>query len=306
MNIKELIKSIDPDVITEETATVIAEAFEKAVEEKAKARVELEVKSALINLDEEHAAKLQKLIDAIDLDHTNKLQQVVSAINENHAAKLKTVLRKYDTLVEERAQQFSSKLVGEISNYLDLYLEKAIPSLQLEEAVANTYAKNTLSKIKKLISIDPEYINENVKEALTTGKRAIDDLKSQLNESVKDNIRINQELKQTKAALILEAKAKDLPQRKKDYVTRLLSNKDAQYIEENFNYVVEMFEKDELELADDVTENATARAVTRDVAPAQTSIIEESVSSTDSTRDDSVSGYLTIMKQQERFSVSTN
>ena len=306
MNIKELIKSIDPDVITEETATVIAEAFEKAVEEKAKARVELEVKISLINLDEEHAAKLQKLIDAIDLDHTNKLQQVVSAINENHAAKLKTVLRKYDALVEERAQQFSSKLVGEISNYLDLYLEKAIPSLQLEEAVANTYAKNTLSKIKKLISIDPEYINENVKEALTTGKRAIDDLKSQLNESVKDNIRINQELKQTKAALILEAKAKDLPQRKKDYVTRLLSNKDAQYIEENFNYVVEMFEKDELELADDVTENATARAVTRDVAPAQTSIIEESVSSTDSSRDDSVSGYLTIMKQQEKYSVSAN
>jgi hypothetical protein len=67
-----------------------------------------------------------------------------------------------------------------------------------------------------------------------------------------------------------------------------------------------MFEKDELELADDVTENATARAVTRDVAPAQTSIIEESVSSTDSTRDDSVSGYLTIMKQQEKYSVSTN
>ena len=31
MNIKELIKSIDPNVITEETATVIAEAFERAV-----------------------------------------------------------------------------------------------------------------------------------------------------------------------------------------------------------------------------------------------------------------------------------
>lgn len=300
MNIKELIKSIDPDVITEETATVIAEAFEKAVEEKSKARTELEVKNALINLDEEHAAKLQKLIDAIDLDHTNKLQQVVSAINENHAAKLKKVLRKYDTLVEERAQQFSSKLVGEISNYLDLYLEKAIPSLQLEEAVANTYAKNTLSKIKKLISIDPEYINENVKEALTTGKRAIDDLKSQLNESVKDNIRINQELKQTKAALILEAKAKDLPQRKKDYVTRLLSNKDAQYIEENFNYVVEMFEKDELETSDAAAYSATAQAVTRDVAPVQTSIIEESFEPTNSVND-SVSGYLTALKQQEKY-----
>ena len=194
MNIKDIIRGLDPEVITEETASVIAEAFETAVNEKSKAQVELEVKNALIKIDEEHAEKLQKLIDAIDIDHTSKLQNVVNAINENHAIKLKKVLKKYDGLVEERAQQFSSKLVGEISNYLDLYLEKAIPSFQLEEAVANTYAKNALDKIKKIISIDPEYINENVKAALTTGKTAIDDLKSQLNEAVKDNIKLNQNL----------------------------------------------------------------------------------------------------------------
>lgn len=301
MNIKDLIKNIDPDVITEETATAIAEAFEQAVQEKSKAQVELEVKNALLKIDEDHSAKLQKLIDAIDIDHTNKLQKVVDAISENHAIKLKRVLKKYDKLVDERAQQFSSKLVGEISNYLDLYLEKAVPSFQLEEAVANTYAKNTLSRIKKLISIDPEYINENVKQALVTGKTAIDDLKSQLNEAVKDNIKINQELKNTKATLVLESKIKDLPQRKKEYVARLLGNKDARYIEENFNYVVEMFEKDELESADTATENATARAVTRDVAPAQTSIIEESSENNTDGDFSSVSGYLTAMKQQERF-----
>lgn len=304
MNIKDLIKSIDPEVITEETATVIAEAFEKAVEEKSKAQVELEVKNALLKVDEDHAVKLQKLIDAIDIDHTNKLQKVVNAINENHAIKLKKVIKKYDSLVEERAQQFSGKLVGEISNYLDLYLEKAIPSFQLEEAVANTYARNTLSKIKKLISVDPEYINENVRAALVTGKTAIDDLKSQLNESVKDNIKINQELKAAKAALILESKTKELPQRKKEYVTRLLGNKDSQYIEENFNYVVEMFEKDELEAADDATFSATARAVTKNVDPVQTSIIEESFEPTDSGYN-SISGYLTAMKQQEKFSASS-
>jgi hypothetical protein len=302
MNIKELIQNIDPEIISEETATAVAEAFNRAVDEKVQTRVELEVKNALIKIDEDHAAKLQKLIEAIDTDHTNKLQQVVDSINENHAQKLRTVIRKYDKLVEEKAQQFSSKLVGEISNYLDLYLEKAVPSLQLEEAVANTYAKNTLQKIKQLISIDPEYINENVKNALTTGKKAIDGLKAQLNESIKDNIRINQELKNAKATLVLENKTKDLPQRKKEYVLRLLSNRDAQYIEENFNYVVEMFEKDEREVAEDVSEIATAAAVTRDVSPAQTSIIEESTASSIDESNSSVSKYLTVLKQQERFS----
>jgi hypothetical protein len=301
MNIKELIKNIDPDVITEETATAIAEAFEQAVQEKTRSQVELQVQSALMKVDEEHATKLQKLIDAIDIDHTNKLQKVVEAINVNHASKLKSVIKKYDRLVDERAQQFSSKLVGEISNYLDLYLEKAVPSFQVEEAVANVYAKNTLAKIKKIISVDPEYINENVKEALHTGKKAIDSLKAQLNESVKDNIRINQELKNIKAGLILEEKIKDLPNRKKEYVSRLLGNKDASYIEENFNYVVEMFEKDELESAEDATINATARAVTRDVAPAPTSIIEEGFENSNGETNTSVSEYLTAMKQQERF-----
>lgn len=303
MNIKDIIRGLDPEVITEETASVIAEAFETAVNEKSKAQVELEVKNALIKIDEEHAEKLQKLIDAIDIDHTSKLQNVVNAINENHAIKLKKVLKKYDGLVEERAQQFSSKLVGEISNYLDLYLEKAIPSFQLEEAVANTYAKNALDKIKKIISIDPEYINENVKAALTTGKTAIDDLKSQLNEAVKDNIKLNQNLKNAKAAIILENKTKELPFHKKEYVMRLLGNKDAAYIEENFNYVVEMFEKDELETTDAAASTATARAVTRDVAPVQTSIIEESFEPTDR-GNDSVSGYLTALKQQEKYTAS--
>jgi len=304
MNIKDLIKNIDPGVITEETATVIAEAFEQAVIEKSKAHAELEVKNAVLKLDEDHAAKLQKLIDAIDLDHTNKLQKVVEAINTNHAGKLRHVIKKYDTLVETRAQQFSSKLVGEISNYLDLYLEKAIPSFQLEEAIENTYAKDTLTRIKKLISVDPEYINENVKEALITGKKAIDDLKSQLNESVKTNIKINQELKHAKSAIVLESKVKDLPQRKKEYVMRLLGNKDHAYIEENFNYVVEMFEKNETEMADDAVSTATARAVTRDVAPAQTSVIEESFTETNEPVSSSVSEYLTAMKQQEKYSAS--
>jgi hypothetical protein len=83
---------------------------------------------------------------------------------------------------------------------------------------------------------------------------------------------------------------------------RLLSNRDAQYIEENFNYVVEMFEKDEREVAEDVSEIATAAAVTRDVSPAQTSIIEESTASSIDESNSSVSKYLTVLKQQERFS----
>ncbi|KAF2377249.1 hypothetical protein BSN82_17895, partial [Acinetobacter baylyi] len=114
----------------------------------------------------------------------------------------------------------------------------------------------------------PEYINEGVKEALVNGKSTIDKLKSQLNESIKENIKINQDLKTAQASLILEQKTHNLPQRKRDYVARLLGNKDAEYIAENFNYVVEMFEKDELESADIAIDRANAAAITRDICRA--------------------------------------
>jgi hypothetical protein len=305
MNIKDLIKSIDPTIITEETATVIAEAFERAVDDKARERAELEVQNELKKLDENHAAKLEKLVQAIDIDHYNKLQQVVEHINDDHARKLSRLMKRYNKVINERAQHFSNKLVGELSNYLDLYLEKAIPALQLEQAVANTHARTMLDKIKRIISVDPEYINEGVKEALVTGKSTIDKLKGQLNESIKENIKINQELKMSQASLVLERKTHNLPQRKKEYINRLLGNKDAEYIEENFNYVVEMFERDELESAEVVTDRATARAITRDVTPAKTSILEESLSTPPVASAMGVTGYLTALKQQDKFATSS-
>ena len=76
MNIKSLLEKIDKNVISEETATAIAEAFEVAVNEKVDSRVKLEVENATSKIDEDHAEKLKKLLEAIDTDHTSKLEKV--------------------------------------------------------------------------------------------------------------------------------------------------------------------------------------------------------------------------------------
>jgi len=69
MNIKSILENLDKNVISEETATSIAEAFEAAVNEKAESRVKLEVESVTSKIDEDHANKLKKLLEAIDTDH---------------------------------------------------------------------------------------------------------------------------------------------------------------------------------------------------------------------------------------------
>jgi hypothetical protein len=289
----EILKQVDESVINEETAKAITEAFDNAVEEKVNARVTLELESALSKQDENHANKLKTLLEAIDTDHTGKLQQVVNALTENHTDKLKNVISFYRKAINEKAEKFSGKIVSEISNYLDLYLDKNVPNLQLEEAVQNTYARKQLDKIRELVGIDPDYINESVKSVVSKGKSKIDDLNEKLNEAYKENHVLAEKLKLNETAVLLEKKTKGLPSAKKEYILNLLNDKDSSYIEENFNYVVEMFERSEEEKSSDLVQEAKKKALSGDVKPYAQSVIKESKTVSSETDEfNPVSNYL--------------
>jgi uncharacterized protein with PIN domain len=292
----EILKQVDENVINEETAKAITEAFESAVEEKVSSRVSLELESALAKQDTDHAEKLKNLLEAIDKDHTEKLQNVVSAITENHTSKLKNVIKFYRKAINEKANKFSEKVVSEISNYLDLYLNSKIPNLQLKEAVENTYARKQLEKIRHLIGLDPEYINESVKTVVSEGKKTIDELNEKLNEAYKQNELLSEKLKVNETAILLEKKTKGMPVAKKEFITNLLNDKDASYINENFNYVVEMFERGEEEKSSELVEEAKRGAVSKNVKiPAQTAVIAES--KTEKVDGSPVNGYLTELQR---------
>ena len=289
----EILKQVDESVINEETAKAITEAFDSAVEEKVNARVTLEMESVLSKQDEDHANKLQKLLEAIDTDHTEKLQKVVNALTENHTGKLKNIISFYKKAINEKAEKFSGKIVSEISNYLDLYLDKNVPNLQLEEAVQNTYARKQLDKIRELVGIDPDYINESVKSVVSKGKSKIDELNQKLNEAYKENHLLAEKLKVNESAFLIEKKTKGMPTAKKEFISNLLNDKDSSYIEENFNYVVEMFERGEEDKSSDLVQEAKERALSRDAKIPAKNIIKESKSSSVKTEEfNPVSNYL--------------
>ena len=293
MDISSIIKNIDTNVLNEEVATAIAEAFESAVNEKVDSRVTLEVESALSKQDEDHAVKLESLLGAIDSDHSAKLHKVVDAINENHTVKLEKLVSFYRTALNEKAESFSTKIVNELSNFMDAYISKAIPQAQLEEAVANTTARQQLEQIKGIISFDPSSLNEDVKNLISQGKGKIEELQNQLNESYKENIELHEQLKEVNSSLVLEKKTKGMPSSKKNYISKLLSDKSSEYIEENFKYVVEMFEREENESSADLVEEAKSKAVSKDARVPKAEVISESSAGEQNTP---VNGYLTALK----------
>jgi hypothetical protein len=293
----EILKQIDESVIDQETAKAITEAFESAVNEKVEARTKLEVESALSVQDDEHASKLEKLLEAIDTDHSDKLQKVVEAITENHTQKLEMISSFYKKALSEKAEEFTSNIVEKVSNYLDLYLEKILPETQLEEAVSNTYARKQLDTIRELVGIDRDFVDSSIKESISVGKTKIDELSEKLNESYKENETLLEKINKMEAHVLLEEKTKGMPSVKKDFIFKLLNDKNGSYIEENFNYVVEMFERSESEATTELVKEAKQKAVSRDAKVIPQKVVTESATNIDSDFSP-VNEYLNELKRK--------
>ena len=251
-------------------------------------------------IDNDHTQKLEKLVEAIDTDHAVKLQKLVKNIDVKHTSMLKQIVEKHEKTLNEEAKSFQERLVEEVSNYLDLYLDKTIPADQINEAVENIRAAKQLDEIRKIVGISEELVDTEIKEALVDGKRTIDSLRSELNETLKENTSLNHEVKKAKAHILLENKTVDMPATKKAFISRLLKNKDLEYINENFSYVVDMFEREaqtEVEEAqeDIISEQFESTSIDRP------QVIEEQQNFNNEiereTTSDGVSGYLNEMKK---------
>jgi len=299
--------------LDEEHTQKLSQLMEVIKENQEKA--ELEAKLALVKMDEDHSAKLSqlvesidedhseklsKLIEAIDFDHTQKLNQVLAKIDEDHTAKLEAVVEKYETALHEEAQSFQERLVEEVSNYMDLYLEKTVPTTQVSEAVENIRAATLLQQIRQIVGINEDFVNEEIKEALVDGKKTIDSLKKELNEALETNTELNHKFNQVQSALLLEQKTKDMPQATKNYVTRLLKGKSPEYILENYQYVVEMFDKEVSDQEENAQENVQRRLVEAVDVPSSESDLEEEISVTPPVVKEGVGGYLNEMKKLDK------
>lgn len=270
-SIIDILKEAAGDLLTEDTLTSIEVAFNEAVEAKLEDRVQLHVEKALLEMDEEHATKLESLLEAIDTDHTAKLHKVLGAVNENHTLKLKKVARRYQRALVNEAQNFKSQIVDNISNYLDMYLEQAIPAEDIQAAVKNKKALAKIDEMRNFLGVDLAVGKDAIRTAIVDGKRQIEESRVESGQLVEENTKLQDELVDLKRTTLLESKTKGLPEVKRNYIGKVLGDKDLKFIEENFDYTLKMFERTEEERLESVKKQASRQKVNVDrVSKAQT------------------------------------
>jgi len=263
------------DILQEKASGILTEDTLKRIENAFNKKVALHVESALVKQDDEYSAKLEHLLEAIDVDHTSKLDKVISAIDKNHGEKLISVVEKYSRAINEEANTFKSDMVGRVSKYLDLYLEKLVPQKQINEAVKNRRSNKVLHEMRRVLAVDAALQKNSIKDAILDGKTRIDESVEQLNESTAIVERLERENAFLRSKLTLEEKVADLPEDKAAFCKKVLHGKSQRFINENFDYTLKMFDKNHEEHLEVLHEQAkTQNTVTKDV---DRPIIEESV-----------------------------
>jgi hypothetical protein len=269
MDIKKQLKKVTKELLSEDALNEIQLAFDRAVEEKAK----LNVAAALVKQDEDYASKLSNLLEVIDKDHTAKLKKVVKAIDLNHGEKLKNIVEKYQAALVNEAGSFKNTIINDVSTYLDAYIEEALPKSQISEAIKNKRAQIVLEQIKEFLGVDTAVSKKAVKSAIIDGKNQIDEANKKLEALQGKYQTLAEKYTSVSSDLILEKKTEGLSEKKKDYIKRIMKGKSAEFINENFDYALNLFLKNESERLHELKESAIQKSVSKQVDVPQ--IIEE-------------------------------
>lgn len=271
-DIKSILKEATKDLLSEEVLKEIENAFNASVQEK----VQLHVTKALTEQDEDYSKKLEHLLEAIDADHTKKLEKVVEAIDTNHAEKLKALVSKYTEALNKEAKTFKDETINNISTYLEAYLDETIPTEEIKDAVKNKRALEVLDQLRSMLGIDAALAKESIREAVRDGKRQIEEASKKLEAANKELETVKAQLASRDAELTLEKKTVGLNPRKKDYIAKVMKGKTSQFITENADYALSLFDKTEKERLQTIKEEAVTEAT---AAQVDRPVVEESVDS---------------------------
>lgn len=282
-NVVDVLKEATKDILSEQTLNDIQQAFEASVNEK----VAIHVEKALAEQDDDHSKKLEALVEAIDKDHIKKLNKVVAAIDSNHSDKLKAIVEKYSNALSGEAKTFKTETINDISTYLEAYLDEVVPAEDIKKAVSNRHATDILGKVRHLLSVDAATAQDSIREAIIDGKKQLDEARKELESAKERSVVLEKELNTMNASLLLEKKTAELSEGKKKFIKKLMGNKSAEFINENYDYTLKLFNTTEEERLSTIRDEAVEQTENVDRV-----VVEEAVETPASENDGSTSGYV--------------
>lgn len=236
--LKTIFESVDKEILSEDTLKAISNLVEEKVNTKVEERLSLELENAIKTQYEKFKVVSEKAINAIDEDHTEKIKNVVNKLLESNNEKLLKIHEGYKKIIKETASKHRDSIIESVSEFLDMCIERNLPKEEIQKAAKNQYALKAVQEARKILGVDEKYIKDNIKEAFIDGKHKMDSL-------LKENTELKKAKIISESKRILAEKTANLPVATAKFVRSRLEGKPSEFIKENFQYVLEMFSRQE-------------------------------------------------------------
>lgn len=292
MKIKDLLNDDVKGLLSEESLTAIQNAFD--------GKVTLAVEQALDEQDESYTEKLQLLVKSIDQDHSTKMQRVMESVDKNRAGKLVKLVKLYERELKNDGTKFKKTLIGNLSSYIDEYLEECVSKEDIQAAVRNKTAYTVLENLRGLLVVDTAAQNGAIRGAVLESKATLTALQKENAELKKQFKALYESNEQVKKDLLFESKLSTISDdKKKTFVKKALEGKSLEFIEENFDYVTRLFDKAEKGKMKVIREEAIEnRKVKADFVKTPEKVVTENVNNNDT----EVDPYVSVLSQVRKFS----
>jgi phage terminase small subunit len=282
-NLKSLFSEDVQKILSDDTLTAIEEAIEN--------KVKLAEDAALRAQDEVYAEKLKALVEAIDKDHTKKMKRILEKDDKAKSAKLLSLVKKYERSQGQDLKKFKKTIVESVGAFLDEFINESISKDDLSQAVKNKSAYNVLENLRKVLAVDSTLMKEFVTSAILDGKQEYDTLKESHIKLQKQFKVLKEQKEEADKKVFLESKCAKFPQTKKNFITKALGDKSLKFIEENFDYSIRLFDKQEKKQLQNLKEDAIKERPNKPDFVKEEKILTEKLNK----EDDAINPYLQEM-----------
>jgi hypothetical protein len=168
--------------------------------------------------------------------------------------KLKEEKEKLIEQYEEKFEAYKEDITSKFSNFVDEILDEqmTIPEKVLEFARKGELYSDLIEQFKVRLGVDEGLLDEEVKALLKEAKQEIQNLRSQLDETIAEKLEVKGDAQDLAAELYVRRKCDGLTVEQSNHVMAMLEGiKDRNEIDRKFGVIVEAYKSDDDDDDDD-------------------------------------------------------
>ena len=229
--------------LTDEAKGLIIEAFDSAVDDKTKTRVD----AALASQDARIAEQTEILLENIDGKYTKQAERMLTTREKQYTKLLKATNDRYKGEMVAEARQFKNNTIKKLSKFIDLKIDEAIPLGMITEAVNNTRASQIVQEFTERLAVDNAMSNKVIRDGISDGNKQIQTLNESLKVKSTELENALEIVNEHKKEQFINNKLKGMDQRKSKHIKTVFDksrDQSFEYLTETFDYIDKLYESD--------------------------------------------------------------